>query len=87
MIDTLQQEFGFIPSAPTAVVEAAGNHYPPGYLGKVEVRAMEADGWAFSDQATKVGLGYAVWSQKGDDRRLKWLLDPELYPEKWPEGL
>lgn len=52
-------------------------------LGKAEVRALEADGWAFADGGVKLADCWAVWSQRGEELKLRWLACPEKYPEAW----
>lgn len=65
-------------------MSAGSNFPPPGYLGRAEVRQLEADGWAFCDGGIQVAGGWMIWGKKGEEWKLFCLADPDEYPDAWP---
>lgn len=88
---TLQLEFEIAPPAMDTVEPdpeepaAPGDpaYLKAGLLGLAEIRELEADGWGFADGGTQMAGCWAIWSQRGDELKLRFLADPEKYPEAW----
>lgn len=52
-------------------------------MGLADVRKLQAEGWAFADGGIKTSDCWAVWSAKGEDRKIQFLADPDIYPRMW----
>jgi hypothetical protein len=63
--------------------ECSGLTLPAPLIGGSDVDRLRAEGWIFDAAGIKLGNCYTCWGEKGEDRKVFFLADPELYPWAW----
>ena len=67
----------------TGKPEILGTTLPSPLIGETDLKRLQKEGWSVAAHGVKLGNGYAVWAQKGEEFDILFLADPEQYPHAW----
>lgn len=70
---------------PEAESPPAGPFVRQGLLGAADVKRMQAEGWSFADGGMRMADCWTCWCERGQERTIVLLADPEEYPHLWPD--
>lgn len=75
-----------IPALPTLAGPLGSAPYiPPPLIGEAEVKRLQGEGWQFDSGGIKLGNCWSCWAALGEQRKVYFLADPDLYPEAWSQ--